>query len=145
MGSAVRAVLVVLLLLAAGVLLVGYMNGRSWMPGSAVNNSSGPVGTSGATATEKAREQGARIGEKAAEATAKVQETMSEAAITAKIKAKMALDDSVKARSIDVSTTGSTVTLRGVVRSEAEHDRAVALARETAGITRVVDHLAVER
>ena len=54
------------------------------------------------------------LGEKAAEATARVQETMSEAAITAKIKAKMALDDSVKARSIDISTTGSTVTLQGI-------------------------------
>ena len=64
-----------------------------------------------------------------------------DAAITAKIKAKMALDDSVKVLSVDVSTTGTTVTLSGTVRSQAERDRSVALARETNGVTRVVDHL----
>ncbi len=142
MRSAVRAVLVLLLLVVAGVLLVGYFGSSSRAPGNAVHS---PVGTTDTTTTEKAREKGAELGEKAAAATAKVRETMAEGAITAKIKAKMALDDSVKARSINVSTTGTTITLRGIVRSEAEHDRAVALARETNGITRVVDHLAVER
>lgn len=61
------------------------------------------------------------------------------------IKAKMALDDSVKARAIDVTTTGSTVTLTGTVRSASERDRAVALARETAGVTAVVDRLEIGR
>ena len=70
---------------------------------------------------------------------------VSEAALTTKIKAKMALDDSVKARSIDVTTNGTTVTLTGAVRSQAEHDRAVALARETVGITNVVDRLTIAR
>ena len=46
-------------------------------------------------------------------------------------------------RTIDVSTTGTTVTLSGTVRSEAERNRAVALARETAGVTRVIDRLVV--
>lgn len=57
----------------------------------------------------------------------------------------MALDDSVKARAIDVTTTGSTVTLTGTVRSASERDRAVALARETAGVTAVVDRLEIGR
>jgi osmotically-inducible protein OsmY len=57
----------------------------------------------------------------------------------------MALDDSVKARSVEVSTTGTTVTLTGTVRSVAEHDRTIALARETAGVNRVVDHLVLLR
>jgi len=56
----------------------------------------------------------------------------------------MILDDSVKARAIDVTTNDSTVTLSGTVRSAAEHDRAVALARETVGVARVVDHLVVQ-
>src|SRR5437870_11405103 len=90
-------------------------------------------GAPGRIDTEKARERGAELGEKAAEATAKIQDTVGEAAITTKIKAKMALDDSVKARSIDVSTNGSEVTLGGTVRSAAERQRAVTLARETAG------------
>jgi osmotically-inducible protein OsmY len=57
----------------------------------------------------------------------------------------MALDDSVKALEIEVSATGSTVTLSGRVRSAAEHNRALALARETNGVTNVVDHLVVQQ
>jgi len=68
---------------------------------------------------------------------------VSEAAITTKIKSKMALDDSVKARTIKVETTGTTVTLTGTVRSEEERQRAVRLARETDGITHVIDKLQV--
>jgi osmotically-inducible protein OsmY len=59
-------------------------------------------------------------------------------------KAKMVLDDHIRARAIDVTTSGSTVTLSGIVRSVEEHDRAITLARETDGITHVVDHLRVE-
>jgi hyperosmotically inducible protein len=55
----------------------------------------------------------------------------------------MALDDSVRARTIDVSTTDGVVTLAGTVRSAAEHDRAVRLARETNGVKQVVDRLNV--
>jgi osmotically-inducible protein OsmY len=44
-----------------------------------------------------------------------------------------------------VSTTNHVVTLRGEVRSAAEHDRAVHLARETAGVSEVVDRLGVAR
>jgi hyperosmotically inducible protein len=53
----------------------------------------------------------------------------------------MALDDLVKARTIDVTTAGTTVTLAGSVESKAERERAVSLARETEGVTRVVDQL----
>ena len=92
-------------------------------------------------AVERARQSGAELGERAAIATTKVEETLSEAGLTAKIKAKMALDDLVKARTIDVTTQGTTVRLTGTVESKAERDRAVALARETEGVTRVVDEL----
>ena len=100
------------------------------------------MGTAGQL--ETARERGAELGEKAARATAKLQETATESGITAKIKAKMALDDYVKARSIDVTTNGSTVTLSGTVGSKEERDRGVKIARETAGISEVVDHLQVK-
>ena len=91
------------------------------------------------------KERGAELGAKAAVAAEEVGNAMGEAAITAKIKAKMALDDSVRARSVDVSTTGTTVTVTGAVRTAAEHDRAIALARETAGVKKVVDHLELAR
>jgi hyperosmotically inducible protein len=144
MGSMIRSRFVFLLLLVGGCVLLGY-----WMGSSARSTTTGfpssPIGTTGVIDTEKARARGAELGQEAAAAAAKVQETVTEAALTTKIKAKMALDDSVNARTVEVSTTGSTATLSGVVRSAAEHDRAVALARETNGITRVIDHLALAR
>ena len=47
----------------------------------------------------------------------------------------------VKARAINVTTRGTTVTLTGTVESKGEHDRAMALARETDGVTQVIDDL----
>ena len=143
MRSLIRAVLVLALLAIVGMFLFGYWTGSTWRPGS--GTAPAPVGTSGTIDTEKARQRGAEIGEKAAVAVAKVKETVSEAELTGKIKAKMALDDLVKARSIDVTTNGTTVTLAGTVSSHAEHDRAVALARETDGVTKVVDGLRILR
>jgi osmotically-inducible protein OsmY len=102
------------------------------------------VGTAGEVSAEKAREVGAKVGEKTAEAANKAGELLNEGALTAKIKSKMALDDSVKARSIDVTTNGTVVTVAGRVRSEAERTRALQLARETAGVTQVVDRLVVD-
>ena len=67
----------------------------------------------------------------------------SAAALTSKIKAKMALDDVVKASDIDVDTEGSVVTLTGDVGSADERRRAVRIATETAAVTKVVDHLKV--
>ena len=103
------------------------------------------VGTSGTLDKDKdkARELGAELGEKAAAAGEKIKDATHDAAITTKIKAKMALDEIVKAREIDVSTDGSTVTVSGTVHSRAEHDRALLLARETVGVTAVVDHLSL--
>lgn len=141
MRHLLRLVVVVVLLVAAGFLLFGFWAGRA----GTTQPSPAAIGTAGSSHTERARERAAELGEKAAAASAKVQETVTEAGITAKIKAKMALDDSVKARSIDVSTSGSVVTLSGTVRSVPEHDRAIALARETLGVSQVVDQLRVQR
>jgi hyperosmotically inducible protein len=150
MRAAIRVILVLILVLAGGFVLFGYWAGHSGA--NTARTSSSPIATSGTVDTEKARNRGAEIGEKAAEvsakaevAAAKVKETVEETAIASKIKAKMALDDSVKALEIEVSATGSTVTLSGRVRSAAEHNRALALARETNGVTNVVDHLVVQQ
>jgi len=138
-GRGNPALVILLLLLIGG--LIGYWFWQS------TPRTTEAVGTSGTLPQreEAAREKGREVGEKIAVATEKVKENVSEAALTTKIKAKMALDDSVKARSIDVTTNGTTVTLTGTVHSQAEHDRAIALARETAGITSVVDRLTINR
>ena len=84
-----------------------------------------------------------KIGEKTTVAATTVERTVNETALSAKVKAKMTLDDRVKAHAIDVSTRGTTVTLSGTVTSNAERARAVELARETAGVTRVIDELRI--
>jgi osmotically-inducible protein OsmY len=86
-----------------------------------------------------------RAAAKAGVAATRVGGTMSDGALTAKIKSKMALDDHVNGRVIDVDTSGSVVTMTGVVASADERDRAVRLALDTEGITQVVDRLQIRK
>ena len=94
-------------------------------------------------AVDKGREVGAEVGAKVGEAAGTAGRAISDGALTAKIKSKMALDDTVKAVNLNVDTVGGVVTVRGVVQSAAERDRALQLARETEGVTRVVDQVQV--
>jgi hyperosmotically inducible protein len=63
--------------------------------------------------------------------------------ITTAVKSKLAADDQVKAYEIDVDTKEKVVTLTGNVDSAMAKSRAVELATNTAGVTRVVDNLTV--
>ena len=135
-----RATLIVVLVVFLVILGAMWRSGE-FAPVTATGPARGPVGTSGTVDVEKARERGAAVAGKAAEIVSGVEETVAEAAISSKIKAKMALDDSVRALRIDVTTQGSTVTLSGQAGSKAEHERAVQLARETDGVSHVVDHI----
>jgi hyperosmotically inducible periplasmic protein len=139
-GSLVRAVLLIVVLVGAGAFLLGWWGGRV----RGVNEPRSTVGTTGVDA-QKAREVGAKVGEKTAVAADQARRALGEGTITAKIKAKMALDDTVKALDIDVDTNGTTVTVSGVVGSEAQRQKALQLARETDGVTQVVDQLRVRR
>src|SRR5712675_404150 len=121
-----RAVVLSVLIVLIALVAFSYLSGSAWSRFPREPRPSA-VGTSGAIQVETARERGAEVGAKVAVAAAKVKESAAEAALTSKIKAKMVLDDSIKARAIDVTTDGSTVTLSGVVRSVDEHDRAVRL------------------
>jgi osmotically-inducible protein OsmY len=142
MRTLVRLVLVAVVVIVAVVVLQDTWNDLPWRrdAGPAPNT----VGTGGYVDTQKAREVGAEIGEKTALAAREMKESTQEAAITAKIKAKMALDELVKARTVDVTTEGSIVTLTGSVASAAERGRAVSLARETTGVNEVVDNLTIK-
>jgi hypothetical protein len=133
----VKLVLVVIVLVGVGAFLVG-----RWTTHAKVVPDS-PAGASGPVDTSKAREAGAKIGEATAKAANQAEDAIKLGALTAKIKSKMVLDDLVKARNVHVETNGTVVTLTGVVDSEAERKRAVALAKETEGVTSVVDHLQV--
>ena len=64
-------------------------------------------------------------------------EVIDDGLITAKVKASFAADPQVSAMAIDVDTTNGVVSLRGVVNSEQEWQRAIQLARGIEGVTRV--------
>ena len=135
-----RLIVVLVVLVAAAAFFLGWWGSKRVSP---AGQPAATVGTSGQVDTEKAKQVGAAVGEKTAEAANRAAEALTDGALTAKIKSKMALDDTVRARSIDVSTTDHIVSLGGTVRSVAEHDRAVQLAKETNGVTRVVDNLKI--
>ncbi len=149
-------VVVVVLVAAATAFFLGYriVDGHhALVPGAAGTSGSGQVQPvqpldqqqqdRGTFDTEKARERGALIGEKLAEAGNKAAAFISDAALTAKVKSKMELDDHVKAADIHVSTTAHVVTLSGTARTADERQRAVALARDTEGVKEVIDHVRV--
>ena len=139
-SGVIRLILLLVLVVAAAFFLFGYWANGAFRSTPAVTEIKTPR-----IDTTAARERGAELGEKVAVAAARVGETLEEGSLTAKIKAKMVLDDLVKARDINVTTSGTTVTLTGTVHSETERARATALARETEGVTKVVDHLTVRQ
>ena len=72
-----------------------------------------------------------------------VVETTSDATITAKVKTAFAADDLVSATKIDVDTMRGVVTLNGTVSSRAELEKALSIARNTAGVIGVRSNLTV--
>jgi hyperosmotically inducible periplasmic protein len=143
----VRALLRTILIVILVVGVVAFFLGYRWADGDGDQIVDRPVGTTGArdtsVDTSRARETGAKIGEKVAVGVNEAERVAANGAMTAKIKSKMALDDAVDAARIDVDTNGTVVTLSGRVSSEAERERALRLARETEGVTSVVDRLVV--
>ena len=136
----IRTILGLIVVAVIGVLAYNYWSGH----GLTLR----PSGAAGVDAGA-AREQSKAILDKTAatvgNAAAKLEQAVDAGSVTAKIKSKMALDDLVKARTINVDTTGSVVTLTGTVASNQERERAVRLARETVGVTNVVDKLQVKQ
>jgi di/tricarboxylate transporter len=140
--SLLKLILIIVVIVGVGAFLVGYR----WATPTTRPVIEHPIGTSGSTTgidQSRARQAGAEVGEKVAIGVNEAQRALTNASLTAKIKSKMALDDTIQARNIDVDTTGSVVTLTGVVRSSTERARALQLARETEGVTSVVDRLDV--
>ena len=135
-----RFVLLIIILAAAAAFVVGYRMSNS----DSTSGTDPAVGTSGASVdVDEAREAGAKIAGKVAEGANEARRLAAGAALTAKIKSKMALDDTIEAGDINVDTDGSVVTLRGVVGSQAERERAVQLARETDGVSSIINALAI--
>jgi osmotically-inducible protein OsmY len=66
-----------------------------------------------------------------------------DAAVSASVKTRLAADDAVKASAVRVTAVDHVVTLSGAVPSQAIKDRALAIARDTSGVSSVVDKLSV--
>lgn len=132
-------VVLVLAIVAIGAWMLGFWSPADVMAGRWRDTTP----AAGSVDTGAVRERLSKLDERAGVAVEKAGEFASEAALSGKIKSKMALDDVVRARTISVSTADGVVTLGGTVRSVAERDQALKLARDTKGVTRVVDQLVV--
>jgi osmotically-inducible protein OsmY len=146
-----RLILVLVIVVAAAAFFFGYRWGGLHIGKTTTEpaaHTASPVGTTGGEADarrQRARETGAEIGDKVAIGAERVAESLDEARLTAKVKSKIALDDTLDDSRIHVSTENQQVTLTGTVLNEAQHQRALMLARETDGVGTVVDHLSVGR
>ncbi len=142
----VRGLVHLILIVIVVVALASFFSGYRWGGSRADTRVERPVATTGSQGvdTSRAREAGAEVGEKVAIGANKAEHALANVGLTAKIKSKMALDDTIKARNINVDTDGTVVTLTGTVETAAQKARALQLARETDGVTSVVDRLRVE-
>ena len=143
-----RVILVVIVVVAIAAFFIGYRWGGHPQTTTIepTARQATPVGTTGGgsdTARERARAAGAEIGDKVAAGAEKAGETLEDASLTAKVKSKIALDDTLDGSRIKVTSDDDRVTLTGTTINEAQHRRALDLARETAGVSVVVDRLSV--
>jgi osmotically-inducible protein OsmY len=98
-----------------------------------------PTGTTG-----ERRDEPGELRREIGDASDKAGAAVSDAAISSAVKSKFLADTAVSGLKIDVDTDSGVVTLKGTVASKAEGDRAVALARDTNGVRRVVNDLRVK-
>jgi len=96
-------------------------------------------------ATDAAKELGRDAQARAGEAADRTGAMATDAAITTAVKTKFLADTAVAGLKIDVDTKDGVVSLNGMVATKAEADRAISLARESAGVKRVVSNLRVGR
>jgi hyperosmotically inducible periplasmic protein len=94
----------------------------------------------GCTATKNT---GTAVSEGSREAAEQVGDKVTDASITAAVKMKMADDPVVSASKIDVDTKDGVVTLNGTVKSAAEEQKAIDLAKSVDGVKNVKSNLVV--
>jgi hyperosmotically inducible periplasmic protein len=145
--------LIVLTVVAAGVAVLYFGYWRGGMPellekpaagfeaGEAARGAADTI--AGMVDNERVRQTGSQIAGQMAKGAERAGAALEEARVTAKIKSKMALDDTLDASRINVDTSGTTVTVAGSVATRAQYERALQLARETQGVARVIDKLEV--
>jgi hyperosmotically inducible protein len=81
---------------------------------------------------------------RAGEATRNAGETVDNATTTGRIKSALIADTTVGVAKIDVDTANDVVTLTGEVDTDAQKARAEEIAKQTEGVTKVVNNLTVK-
>lgn len=97
----------------------------------------------GAYAQDSANHQSSTLGQKIDSSMGKVGHFMDDSEITARVKAKLIDQKSIKSTDISVNTENKVVTLSGFVRSQKEAEQAVGIARNVEGVSSVSDKLHV--
>ena len=95
-------------------------------------------------AADKTEDAVQKAGEKTKDAAVKTKDVTADASITAAVKTKLLGDTKVGGLKIDVDTKDNVVTLTGTVKSAAERDEAIRLAKNTTGVKSVVNKLIVQ-
>src|SRR5262245_24393862 len=70
--------------------------------------------------------------------------SVADSAITAIVKSKLSVDNETSSANINVDTKGGVVTLTGIVMTQANKEQAERIARNTEGVTRVINNITVE-
>ena len=94
-------------------------------------------------AAEKTKDGAKKVGEKTKEGAVKTADEITDAYLISKLHADFVNEDTLKGSDINVDSDDHVVTLKGTVASEAGRARAVAIAKDTKGVKRVVDHLTI--
>lgn len=127
----IRTVLLLVIVVIVGAYLLGYLPQTAQLFGS--------------TPTVPQAPSAAELKDRAARTAERVDEGLADAALTTKIKAKIALDDTLKNTDLHVHTKDSIVTLSGTVPSASAQTRVVQLARETAGVKSTVNETTIAK
>jgi osmotically-inducible protein OsmY len=94
---------------------------------------------------EKTKDVAQDVAGKTKDAAVKTKDVTADASITAAVKTKLLADTKVGGLKIDVDTKDNVVTLTGQVKSAAERDEAIRLAKTTTGVKSVVNKLTIQQ
>jgi hypothetical protein len=148
MGHLIRSLFVLAVVALVCAYFLGYLPQTASVFGSAPtpaasSPSSQDVELPRGATPPKPQPTGDDLKDRAQRAALRLDETLAEAALTGKIKAKIALDDTVKSADVQVHSKDGVVTLTGKANTAAQRDRILQLARETSGVKSVVNELTV--
>lgn len=113
--------------------------------GQRVDNSAATVQSAGTEMKNDAQVAANDMQAAGSQAAGAVADSASDMAITAKVNAALAADDTLSALKINVDTEGGKVALKGTAPDEASRERATTLAAAVEGVVTVDNRLTVEK